>query len=139
MPRPLPRALLPLLLAVTYACGEATSPPARPLGTYLLQSVNGEPLPWAQFVYSPVDSSVILGRRLDFRPDSSYTLHMDYRFVSHGVGTVNSFDLTGRVRVRGDSLTFMDDAGFPVPYPGRFEGGAVTVWGSLGEEFLYRK
>jgi hypothetical protein len=139
MPKPFCLAAL-ALLCLPAACGNPDgAAPTQPLGTYVLRSVDGQGLPWTQAVYSPVDSTLVVGRSLEFRPDSSYTLHLHYRFVQRGISSLASYELTGHYQLRGDSLTFIDYQGFPAPYPGRFRDPVVTVRGSVGEEYLYSK
>jgi hypothetical protein len=102
------KALLPVV-ALTMACHESTAPPRMVSGVYLLESVNGQPVP-AIVVAGQADTNFVLSATVTLDPagnavtaehwryvyqpnqteEGTLTLRLEYRITDHSI-TIGSF------------------------------------------------
>jgi hypothetical protein len=132
------KALLPVV-ALTTACHEATAPPQAISRLYILESIDGRPLPtitsagagdtttmlWATFTLDPVGNAVEVDHRRHVyltnpAEETTFAAHYEYRTTGDSV-TVGSFmpcpDLcpSNRVGILSDSMLALT-VGYN-PYP----------------------
>jgi hypothetical protein len=132
------RKLLPLLalaLALPLASCDSTSPEASIAGLYVLESINGEGLPWVA-IGDPTGTTEVTDGSIELLEDGSFRDRIGYRFVENGVTSVDEELYTGTfVKIAtGARLTSPAIA----PYEVSIDGDAMIQM--IGEtELKYKK
>ncbi len=103
------RSLFPLLLVLAGGCGDSTGPDAIP-GLYVLQSVNGDPLPYV-LVQQPAFTEEITAGQIQMNGDGTCSVSETFRVDDEGTVTTFTEDETCTWLANGSaiSVTFPDD------------------------------
>lgn len=128
---------LVLTAAVFAGCGgDSATGPGSITGTYELQTVDGDPLPYV-VVQIGADRLEITGGRITLNADNTFSDRLEFRLVEDGETTdPDPETVTGTYQASGSSVT--------LTYPGG-ETSTVTVSGGTltqsveGITFVYRK
>ena len=105
-------ALVPAALIA--ACGggdKATGPGDGVVGTYALQSVNGQSLPMQLGTTDDGRAVAITTGSVDLRSDKSYVTALTFRFTGRGQSSSQSQQDTGTYTASGSSVTLRSTDG----------------------------
>jgi hypothetical protein len=96
-------------LALLGACGgDSTGPDETNIvGSYTLQTINGNPLPWRPFVIGN-DWFEFAGGSGSINPDGTYSLTFTWRESVDGVVDQGSESTVGTYTRNGNAITFRD-------------------------------
>jgi hypothetical protein len=120
--------LFVLALAIV-ACGgdDFEGPPSQPppsiLGTYTIQTVDGEPLPWKSVDFPDLTVEV-LSATITLDSDQSWSLIATLRETRLGEVTTDATTTTGTFVQSGEDLLLTDDDG--ETYSGTVNDGTLT-------------
>jgi hypothetical protein len=123
----IPIALLAAAMAAAVACSSSsTSPSASVAGTYVLSTVNGEPLP--AIITKGNDTAVVVTDTLALT-SSQYTRHVVDSVRSEGVpAALFSHTSSGTYTHSGTSITFTD-AATDSSVTGSISNSVITISG----------
>lgn len=113
------RRILAVLLTATSivlaGCGKDAIGPAQVAGTYTLQTVNGQPLPYT-LGEDATSKTEILSQTFTLNVDATYSWVTTDRLTDNGQVTTDTDTSTGTYTVRGSTITIRD-----------VEGGSLDV------------
>lgn len=98
------------LFGLLAGCGDPTSPEAGLAGTYHLQTVNGQALPYVAFQSGP-NSITILSDQIVVAEGGTWSEIASYRLVDNGVTTNQTASDGGQWLRAGSQLTLYSDDG----------------------------
>jgi hypothetical protein len=129
-------AVVPLTLSG--ACGDdSTSPEATIFGSYTLQTVNGNTLPW-RFLVVGNDWAEITGGNGNINRDGTYSLTGNFRVMESGQTSTFSETSTGTYARNGNTITFTDQSNGATA-SGTISGSQITVTDEGGVVYVFRK
>jgi hypothetical protein len=128
-----------LAAAVLAACGgdSSTGPGATVTGTYHLQTINAQPLPFTIFSVGG-DHIDVTSSRLTLNQDGSFTEVTGYRVVESGVTTNETGTTVGTYVRNGNELTFTDASDL-TEYEASWDGGRHITQTTGELTLVYRK
>ncbi|MFN2565090.1 MAG: hypothetical protein ABR499_08800 [Gemmatimonadaceae bacterium] len=113
-------------IALLAACGgdSSTAPDANIAGSYTLETVNGNGLPWRFFVLDDDWIEVATGTG-SINADGTYSLRLDYRFREAGEESTFNESSVGTYTRNGNAIEFTDADGSRLR--GSISGRRITV------------
>ncbi|MFQ5529285.1 MAG: hypothetical protein ACE5FP_02960 [Gemmatimonadota bacterium] len=120
------------------ACGDGLSISTGPggisiFGTYTLETVNGESLPFLAFQVGN-DRLEIISGSVRLNSDATYTTSFIFEWSESG--TVIPVTESGTYTVAGNTIVFTDSLG---TFTGSISGNTLTVVDDDGATFVFRK
>ena len=116
-------ALALSLLAFAGCDDETTGPGDSVVGTYVLVSVNGDPLPAVVFEGGGVTSEALEGT-LTLRADGTFSASTITRNTVNGSSSTDTESSSGAYTVSGATITFVDSTGTTIAIR---SGDTITV------------
>lgn len=133
----LSKILIACSLAVTACGGDATSPgSASVAGSYALQTVNGDPLPYIVLQIG-ADKIEVLNETVTLLDGGTFTQQGSLRVTESGVVSVQSYVDAGSYVRTGTALAFEFNSDGSTG-TGTISGNTITV-GVSGLSLVYRK
>lgn len=130
------RLLLAIGAVSVIACGDSTGPGGDPVGSWELETINDEQLPYTFFQFGTIRSEILSGR-LIVRSDGTYENTSTTRDTDGSTVTTTTETFTGTWTASGGSLTLTDDEdGSQIN--GSVSGNTLT-FSEAGFEVVYRR
>jgi hypothetical protein len=125
--------LLMLASTLAFACSDSTRPEYTLTGTWSLQTVNGQPLPFTL----PETGEVVSAESLTLLASGRFTMTTTFRETINGNVTLESIPDAGTYVVSGMTLTLMyeSDGSNDV---GTVDGNMITLE-DIGQLWAYRR
>lgn len=133
------RTALVLLATFVLACGgDATAPDAATFaGTYALETVNGQKLPYV-YIQTGNNSVTILNDRLTIADGGSWSETANVRVSTNGVVTTQTIAAGGSWARAGNQLALVNGANGKTDYAGTFARDRMDLAGE-GLVFVFTK
>lgn len=125
--------LFALLIVGAIACGgdSTTAPEGISFGSYTLQSVNGQKLPYV-ILQSGTGSITLTEDHITISDGGSWAEIAVYRVTSNGTTTTQNDASAGSWLRSGNSLALYDGPTGQVSYTGNFSTNIITLSNSIG-------
>ena len=124
-----------LLAFALGACGDSTEPKDTHVGTYQLQSIEGETLPVVLFEILDFRTEAVSGT-LRLNSDETWDLTVNTRFTIEGVVTTEPISESGTYTLNGTTLTL---TGGPGSVSGSLIGDTLTITDEEGLVWVFVK
>jgi hypothetical protein len=127
-------------LSILGACGDddSTGPSESSIvGSYTLQTVNGNTMPW-RFVVVGNDWIEITGGSGDINTGGTYSLTLNYRAMESGQTTTFSETSTGTYTRNGNAVSFTDGSDGSRAN-GTVSGNQISVTDEDGVVYVFRR
>jgi hypothetical protein len=132
------RTLVFLLLgsAAFLSCDKATRPDENLLGTWRLQTVSGQPLPYV-LEQSATRNVELTGETVTLLASGRQTMVTSFRVTDNGTVSTENVPAPGSYTVNGSTLTLTFDSDTDV-YTAIVNGDTMTI-DDIGLRFVYRR
>lgn len=133
------RLILALGAVLLLACGgsDSTGPDGSIVGSYTLQTVNGNNLPWRFLVFGN-DWAEITGGSGNINNGGTYSLTFNYRVMESGQTTTFSETSIGTYVQNGNAVTFTDQSDGSSA-SGTVTGSQISVTDEDGFVYVFRR
>ena len=131
------RSLLSLLVSfVVVSCGDTAGPNRELIGTWRLQTVSGQSLPFI-LTQDGTSKLELTGETITLLASGRQTMVTSFRITEGSLVTLENIPAPGSYTVNGSTvlLTFDDDAS---TYTATLNGDAMTI-DDIGLTFVYRR
>ncbi len=123
------------------ACGDKNPNGVDPItGTYVLQSVDGHPLPYVVPGETPSDELALTAGSIVLMDGGRFTMSITMRYTAAGSSTDMTMNAGGTYRVAGASVTFtvVDPESGSSTFGATVSNGTLTV-SEEGETWVFRR
>jgi hypothetical protein len=132
------RSLLSVLISLAVlSCGDSTTDPTNKLvGTWRLQTVSGQPIPYV-LEQDATRKVELTGETVTLLASGRQTMVTSFRVTDRGIVSTESVPAPGSYTVNGSTLTLSFDADEDI-YTAIVNGDTMTI-DDIGLTFVYRR